>query len=130
MKFKLAWVVATLFCAYVIFVAVVVLVYEPQPQDMDWQDRQEFNKQTIAQLDIGQDKQAVIALLGPADISEAKPGLEGNLTVLFYRTQHVSSDGETSREECTPLLFINNKLSAWGESSYQSFLESPFAPPI
>ncbi|MGL4475215.1 MAG: DUF3192 domain-containing protein [Shewanella sp.] len=127
MKFKLAWVVATLFVAYVVFVAVVVFMYEPQPQDLDWDDRQLFNQQTIAKLELGQEKQQIITLLGPADISEAKPVTNGSLTVLFYRTQHVSSDGKTSRDECTPLLFLDNKLTAWGNDSYQSFLDSPFA---
>lgn len=35
--------------------------------------------------------------------------------VLFFRTQHRHSDGETSRDETTPLVFRNDTLIGWGD---------------
>ncbi|MBM7070997.1 DUF3192 domain-containing protein [Shewanella sp. 202IG2-18] len=35
-----------------------------------------------------------------------------------------SSIVKPSKDECTPLLFINDKLVAWGEDTYQQYLDS------
>lgn len=36
MKSKVSVIIGSIFAAYVAFVAVVVLVYEPTPEDMNW----------------------------------------------------------------------------------------------
>ena len=43
---------------------------------------------------------------------------------MFFRTQHVRADGLTTQDECTPLLFENDKLIAWGEGAYLSYQQS------
>ena len=63
-------------------------------------------------------------MFGKADFSEAKISNQQNLQILFYRTQHKESDGETTKEECTPLLFKQGSLVAWGEDTYQQYLTS------
>ena len=40
--------------------------------------------------------------------------------VLFYRTNHKHSDGETTRDETTPLVFRNDQLVGWGTRVYES----------
>lgn len=122
MKSKVPVIIGTLFAAYVAFVLVVVLVYEPSPEDMDWQDRQAYNNAKLSELTLGQPLDTVTLVLGKADFSEAKTVEQDSLLVLFYRTHHSKSDGETTRDECTPLLFKNNKLIAWGQDTYQQYL--------
>lgn len=122
MKSKVPVIIGTLFAAYVAFVLVVVLVYEPRPEDMDWQDRQAYNNAKLSELTLGQPLDTVTLVLGKADFSEAKTVEQDSLQVLFYRTHHSQSDGETTRDECTPLLFKNNKLIAWGQDTYQQYL--------
>ncbi|GIU42406.1 DUF3192 domain-containing protein [Shewanella algidipiscicola] len=122
MKSKVPVIIGTLFAAYVAFVLVVVLVYEPSPEDMDWQDREAYNKAKLSELTLGQPLDTVTLVLGKADFSEAKTVKQDSLQVLFYRTHHTKSDGETTRDECTPLLFKNNKLIAWGQDTYQQYL--------
>ncbi|QYJ87190.1 DUF3192 domain-containing protein [Shewanella mesophila] len=122
MKSKVPVIIGSIFAAYLAFVAVVVLVYEPTPDDMDWEDRQAYNKAKLTEITLGIPVDQVKLLLGKADFSEAKTVNHETLQVLFYRTHHSKSDGETTRDECTPLLFKNNKLIAWGQDTYQQYL--------
>jgi len=39
---------------------------------------------------------------------------------LFYRTRRTEADGETSRDETTPLVFKNNELVGWGLKVYEN----------
>lgn len=111
------------FALYGIFVYSVVSFFPDKPGDMDWQDREEYNKVQISSLQLGVSKDEILALLGSPDITEAKRTEEGNLQVMFYRTQHMKSDGITTQNECTPLLFENNVLVAWGDGVYLNFLQ-------
>lgn len=107
---------------YVVFAGLVLMYYPDDPDAMDWQDREQFNKVQIAKLQLGTDRRAVIAQLGSPDISEAKQVAQTRYQVMFYRTQHMESDGITTLNECTPLLFENDNLVAWGEGAYQQYL--------
>ena len=112
------------FAVYVAAAALVLHFYQADPENMSWQERETFNLKQIGRLDLGADKGDVIRLLGSPDISEAKATDSGEVLILFYRTHHVKSDGITTRDECTPLLFKDDKLIAWGAdaySEYQSF---------
>jgi len=122
MKSKLPVIIGSIFAAYLAFVAVVVLVYEPTVDEMDWEDRQAYINGKLTEISIGQSITQIKSMMGKADFSEAKMVNESTLQVLFYRTHHKKSDGETTRDECTPLLFRDQKLIAWGEASYQEYL--------
>jgi hypothetical protein len=108
---------------YGLFVAAVVLWYPDTPQGMSWKDREEYNKVQISKLELGANRQEILTLLGSPDITEAKRTSNGNLQVMFYRTQHRQSDGITTEDECTPLLFEDEKLIAWGDSAYQRYTD-------
>ncbi|MGS0680488.1 DUF3192 domain-containing protein [Shewanella sp. 125m-7] len=125
MKSKLPVVVISIFVAYVAFVAVIMVSYDPSPDEMHWEDRQAYNKALMNDVVIGQSITEIKALFGKADFTEAKISDDQSLQVLFYRTHHKSSDGETSKEECTPLLFKQGKLIAWGEDTYNQYLANP-----
>lgn len=122
MKSKLPVIVGSIFAAYLAFVIVVVVVYDPTPDEMDWEDRQTYINEKLTEITLGQSLVQIKTLLGRADFSEARIADENTIQVLFYRTHHMKSDGETTRDECTPLLFKDQKLIAWGEGTYQQYL--------
>ncbi len=111
------------FGAYAIFAASVLTFYEDDPDQMDWEDRQAYNKKFINELSIDTpiSKSFVIQSLGSPDITEAKMAEDNNYQVMFYRTQHKQSDGITTKDECTAFLFKNGELVAWGDGAYQQF---------
>lgn len=47
--------------------------------------------------------------------------------VLFYRTQRVKGDGVTTRDETTPLVFTDGRLTGWGESAWRNLTGRPLA---
>ncbi len=107
---------------YGFFVALVVNFYDDSPSDMEWGDRESFNRQYIGKLTLDKfDFEKAIKELGSPDITEAKKVDDNNFQVMFYRTQHVKSDGFTTQDECTALLFKNGSLIAIGKTAYQQF---------
>ena len=111
------------FGLYAVFAASVLTFYEDDPDQMDWEDRQAFNKRFINELSIeGQiQKSYIIESLGSPDITEAKQKEDAAFQVMFYRTQHQQSDGITTKDECTPLLFKDGRLIAWGNGAYEQY---------
>jgi len=107
---------------YGFFVALVVNFYDDSPADMQWGDRESYNRQYIGKLTLDKFnfEQAIEELGGP-DITEAKKVNDNNFQVMFYRTQHIKSDGFTTQDECTALLFKNGSLIAIGETAYEQF---------
>ena len=108
--------------AYGVFVALVVNFYDDSPAKMQWEDREAYNRQFIAKLELKKfNFNSAIEQLGSPDITEAKIVNESSYQVSFYRTQHVKSDGITTQDECTALLFTNGILTAIGKTAYQQF---------
>ncbi|WP_333606554.1 DUF3192 domain-containing protein [Arsukibacterium sp.] len=87
--------------------------------DEQWRKTQNFNQQQINQFSPGLSVDEVRALLGTPDFVESFEKDGKTVLVLFYRTHHVKSDGVTSKDECTPLVFKHNLLSGWGDKAYQ-----------
>jgi len=122
MNKKVISLVAIALIAYGIFVALVVTFYDDSPTNMQWEDREAFNKQYIAKVKLDQlTFDQVILDLGSPDITEAKKFNSNQYQLMFYRTQHVKSDGITTEEECTALLFKNNILNALGHSAIEEY---------
>ncbi|MEM1145594.1 MAG: DUF3192 domain-containing protein [Pseudomonadota bacterium] len=86
----------------------------------DWRDEQRDNRQAISSLEVGATRAEVVSRLGVPAESEAFTVGDDEVRVLFYRTQHKHSDGETTRDETTPLVFKNDLLTGWGNSIYDS----------
>ncbi|MBA6391402.1 DUF3192 domain-containing protein [Colwellia sp. BRX10-3] len=108
--------------AYGIFVALVMNFYDDSPAKMQWEDREAYNRQFIAKLELKKfNFNSAIEQLGSPDITEAKLVNERSYQVSFYRTQHVKSDGITTQDECTALLFTDGILTAIGKTAYQQF---------
>ncbi len=84
----------------------------------DWEREQERNSEKIADLDIGMERSAVVSRLGTPSFSEAFSRDGDEYRILFFRTRHRHSDGDTTRDETTPLVFKNDTLIGWGEEVY------------
>ena len=82
--------------------------------DDDWRRLQNENRETISELAIGSKRQQVLDRLGAPSFSEAFTKADDEYRVLFYRTQRRKGDGETSKDETTPLVFKNDELVGWG----------------
>ncbi|NQY62657.1 MAG: DUF3192 domain-containing protein [Alteromonadaceae bacterium] len=109
--------------AYGVFVALVVTFYDDSPANMEWRDRENYNSQFIGKLKLEElTFEQAITELGSPDITEAKKVKKTNYQVMFYRTQHVKSDGITTQDECTALLFKNDILNGIGNTAYEQFL--------
>ena len=101
--------------AYAVFVVLVISFYDDSPDKMQWEDREAYNRQFIAKLQLEQFTfEQAITELGSPDITEARKIANDKFQVMFYRTQHVKSDGITTQDECTFLLFINGTLKEIG----------------
>lgn len=84
----------------------------------DWQDIEQKNRKRIANLQPELTMQQVSDRLGVPDFSEFFEKNGDKYHVLYFRTQHMESDGVTSKDECTPLVLRNNLLVGWGDSAY------------
>jgi len=101
--------------AYAVFVALVVTFYDDSPDKMKWNDREAYNRQFIAKIKLEDFTfEQALEQLGSPDITEARKVTDDNFQVMFYRTQHVKSDGITTQNECTFLLFVNGVLKEIG----------------
>ncbi len=122
MNKKVISLVALALLAYGIFVALVVNFYDDSPMNMKWEDRESYNRQYVTKVKLDQlniDK--IITDLGSPDITEAKKVDDTHYQLMYYRTQHMKSDGITTEDECTALLFKNDLLNAIGESAIEQY---------
>ncbi|MEO0424173.1 MAG: DUF3192 domain-containing protein, partial [Pseudomonadota bacterium] len=82
-----------------------------------WQTVQRTNDSYIDNLYLGTSKARVVADLGQPDFKEAFDRHGDVFEVLYYRTHHRKSDGKTTKEETTPLVFVDGILVGYGESA-------------
>jgi hypothetical protein len=100
---------------YALFVALVIIFYDDSPDQMKWDDKEAYNRQFIAKIKLDDFTfEQALTQLGSPNITEARVVNDVNYQVMFYRTQHVKSDGITTQDECTFLLFINGMLKEIG----------------
>lgn len=84
----------------------------------DWEDREYQNRQSISKLQLDLNHSQVTSILGVPDFTEFHKADDSSYMVLFYRTHRRKGDGMTTKDECTPLVFKDDKLIGWGEASY------------
>ncbi|WNO62019.1 DUF3192 domain-containing protein [Rheinheimera sp. MMS21-TC3] len=84
-----------------------------------WEKTQQYNQEQVNNLQLDMPIDSVRGLMGKPDFSELFTKEDVAIQVLFYRTHHVKSDGKTTKDECTPLIFKQNKLVGWGDKAYQ-----------
>jgi len=87
-----------------------------------WQKRQKQNREKIANLSLGLSVEEIRDEFGNPDFSEGFEADGRRYRVLRYRTHHRDSDGDTSVDETTPLVFENGALVGWGETALRRLL--------
>jgi hypothetical protein len=87
-----------------------------------WEKREANNRKYISELSPGVSKTTITDKFGAADFNELVSNNGDAVQVLYYRTQRVDDDGVTTKDECTPLVFVNNELVGWGEVSLSKYL--------
>ncbi len=97
----------------------VIAIGTDDHDEEDWEDRQARNEQFVRDLKLGADITAIETRLGNADFVEAFQRNGETYTVLYYRTQRNKGDGRTSKDETTPLVFVDGGLVGWGESAIE-----------
>ena len=93
--------------------------YQDDPASMNWSDREAFNRKIIDTLPVdgSLNQTDVQHKLGGPDISEAKQQNNQLLQLAYYRTHRAFSDGLTTKNECTALLYLDRHLLAKGEAA-------------
>lgn len=88
------------------------------------QMRMDRNNDNLLRLDMGMTKEQVMAIMGKPDLNEAYQSLYGrSVVIFFYYTQRKWADGNTTKDECTPVVFENGKLVGWGDEFYKRKME-------
>jgi outer membrane protein assembly factor BamE (lipoprotein component of BamABCDE complex) len=85
--------------------------------DSDWETTQQSNREIISDLALNSELKNVRMKLGAPNFSEAFTHSGDAYRVLYYRTQHRHSDGDTTKDETTPLIFKNDRLIGWGHDA-------------
>jgi len=86
----------------------------------DWQERESRNRATIASFEANASIAHVRETLGTADFSDSLSKDGKHYQVLYYRTHRVEGDGKTTRDECTPLVFVDGALMGTGNLALSS----------
>lgn len=84
-----------------------------------WSRAAESNMRHIHELSIGRSLQSVVDDMGQPEISEAFVRNGKTYRVYYYRTARVHSDGKTTKDETTPLVFLDDRLVGWGDTAVQ-----------
>lgn len=94
-------------------------------RESDWQETERENRDAIAQLEPGMTIGTIRSRLGTPEFSESLGFEDGDYQVLFYRTQRRESDGMTTRDETTPLIFRDGLLVEWGAAAWTNLSGQP-----
>ena len=97
----------------------VIAVNTDDFEDENWYSRQARNAKKIERLEIGKSEVSVRDEFGNPDFVESFLRENESYLVLFYRTKHIDHDGVTTRDETTPLVFVDGSLVGWGDSAIE-----------
>lgn len=107
---------------YAFAVILVLNFYDDSPSNMPWEEREIYLRNFLTKVTFNKlSFDEALEQLGTPDITETKQIDDDYYQITFYRTHHIKSDGITTLDECTPLLFKNNVLIALGQNTYESF---------
>ncbi|WP_338592411.1 DUF3192 domain-containing protein [Shewanella khirikhana] len=95
----------------------VVNVKDGNDAYQDWQQVEQQNREHLSRLSLGMAKADALTLMGRADFHEAWSDNGKEVQVFYFRTNRIHGDGTTTKEECTPVVFHNNRLVGWGATA-------------
>ncbi len=81
----------------------------------DFRKVEEQNRAHIAALSAAATPETVRATMGTPNFADRTTINGVRYDVLYYRTHRVEGDGNTTRDECTPLVFEDGKLVGTGQ---------------
>ncbi|MCO7191292.1 MULTISPECIES: DUF3192 domain-containing protein [unclassified Pseudoalteromonas] len=87
-----------------------------------WKKEQKQNREKISQLKMGTEYQHVLNKLGTPEFTDMVSKDDTVYQVLYFATNSKHSDGVVTKDECTPLLFKNNKLVGFGDTALAHLL--------
>lgn len=94
----------------------------------DWRKAQHRNAERIQNLQLGRDLASVQGELGDPDFIDTFMRDGRTWRVLYYRTRQVHSDGRTTRDETTPLVFVDGSLVGWGDAAIENAMAEKSVP--
>lgn len=101
-----------------------VITVSDHDGDSSWKRTQRDNREIISDLALGSTITTVKEKMGAPEFIDSFKQDSNIVKVLYYRTQHRHSDGETTRDETTPLVFINDELHGIGKAAYSRVLDN------
>ena len=81
-------------------------------------EQQKYNRVAVPKIALGTTIDAVRDDLGEPHFAEAFTGADGEYRVLFYRTHRTKADGDTTRDETTPVVFRDGAVIGIGNDFY------------
>lgn len=96
---------------------VITVNTDDEYDDNDWKSRQVRNERAINRMELGRSESSIARELGEPDFVDAFSRDGQAFKVLYYRTHRVRDDGVTTRNETTPLVFVDGVLVGWGETA-------------
>lgn len=111
--------ITTLLLAITMIQGCVIAVDTDDWEPGSWASRQHKNVEFVENLTIGRTESSVRAELGEPDFTDSFIRYGETYLVLYYRTRRHERDGVTTKDETTPLVFIDGELVGWGESAVE-----------
>jgi hypothetical protein len=85
-----------------------------------WSKLEKENREKISELSPGTNISAVRRSMGTPEFDELLVKDSQEYRILFYRTQRTEGDGITTKDECTPILFVDGNLVGFGSTALES----------
>lgn len=74
------------------------------------------NNENIMNLKVSMTQDEVVRAMGIPAASESYEAVGGErVNILYYRTEEKPTTVTSVKDECTPFVFINGKLTGWGD---------------
>jgi hypothetical protein len=86
-------------------------------------EQQKYNRIAVPKIALGTAIDDVRDDLGEPHFSEAFSRDDGEYRVLFYRTHRTHQDGDTTRDETTPVVFRDGAVIGIGDDFYQRLID-------
>ena len=82
-------------------------------------EQQKYNRVAVPKIALGTAIDDVRDDLGEPHFAEAFTRDDGEYRVLFYRTHRTHQDGDTTRDETTPVVFRDGAVIGIGDDFYE-----------
>ena len=118
--FKAARLAAILLSSTALSGCVVAIGNDGFQEDEQWEQAQRRNDRYIDGVQLGTSINAVRAAMGEAEFQDSFQRDGEVFDVLYYRTHHRHSDGKTTRDETTPMVFVDGRLVGYGPTAIEN----------